>query len=48
VEVDVTSRVYGLHIILLKRVYVLPWSHFLYAEGTTEEVQAFSVRMTWW
>jgi hypothetical protein len=39
--VDAKSRVYGLQIILLKRVYVLPWSQFLYAEGTSEEVQAF-------
>jgi hypothetical protein len=40
-SVDTTSRVYGLQVILLKRVYVLPWSQFLYAEGTSEEVQAF-------
>ena len=40
-SVDTTSRVYGLHVILLKRVYVLPWTQFLYAEGTSEEVQAF-------
>ena len=39
--VDTTSRVYGLQLILLKRVYVLPWIQFLYAEGTSEEVQAF-------
>jgi hypothetical protein len=39
--VDTTSGVYGLQVILLKRVYVLPWSQFLYAEGTGEEVQAF-------
>jgi hypothetical protein len=39
--VDTASRVYGLQVILLKRVYVLPWSQFLYAEGTSEEVQAF-------
>ena len=39
--VDTTSRVYGLQVISLKRVYVLPWSQFLYAEGTSEEVQAF-------
>jgi hypothetical protein len=38
--VDTTSRVYGLQVILLKRVYVLPWTQFLYAEGTSEEVQA--------
>jgi hypothetical protein len=40
-RVDTTSRVYGLQVILLKRVYVLPWSQFLYAEGSSEEVQAF-------
>jgi hypothetical protein len=39
--VDTTSRVYGVQVILLKRVYVLPWSQFLYAEGTSAEVQAF-------
>lgn len=39
--VDTASRVYGLQVILLKRVYVLPWAQFLYAEGTSEEVQAF-------
>jgi len=25
---------------LLKRVYVLPWSQFLYADGNSEEVRA--------
>jgi hypothetical protein len=40
-SVDTTLRVYGLQVILLKRVYVLPWTQFLYAEGTSEEVQAF-------
>ena len=39
--VDTASRVYGLQVTLLKRVYVLPWSQFLYAEGTGEEVQAY-------
>lgn len=39
--VDTTSRVYGLQVLLLKRAYVLPWSQFLYAEGTGEEVLAF-------
>jgi hypothetical protein len=39
--VDTSSRVYGLEVVLLKRVYVLPWSQFLYAEGTSEEVQAY-------
>ncbi len=32
---------YGAQLILLRRVYVLPWSQFLYAEGTSEEVRAF-------
>jgi hypothetical protein len=39
--VDTASRVYGLQVILLKRMYVLPWAQFLYAEGTSEEVRAF-------
>jgi hypothetical protein len=39
--VDRAARVYGLQVILLKRVYVLPWSQFLYAEGTSEEMRAF-------
>jgi hypothetical protein len=39
--IDTASRVYGVQVVLLKRVYVLPWSQFLYAEGTSEEVQAF-------
>jgi uncharacterized membrane protein len=39
--VDTASRVYGLQVILLQRVYVFPWSQFLYAEGTSEEVRAF-------
>ncbi|MBV9154639.1 MAG: hypothetical protein JO097_00120 [Acidobacteriaceae bacterium] len=38
--VDAASRVYGLQVIMLKRIYVLPWSQFLYAEGTSEEVRA--------
>ena len=40
-EVEREGRVYGLHVILLKREYVLPWAQFLYAEGTNEEVEAF-------
>ncbi len=39
--VNTDTRVYGLQVILLKREYVLPWTQFLYAEGTSEEVQAF-------
>jgi hypothetical protein len=38
--VDRAARVHGLQVILLKRMYVLPWSQFLYAEGTGEEVRA--------
>jgi hypothetical protein len=38
--VDTASRIYGLQVVLLKRVYVLPWAQFLYAEGTSEEVRA--------
>jgi len=38
--VDTEVRVHGLRIVLLKRVYVLPWAQFLYAEGTSEEVRA--------
>ena len=37
--VDRAGQVYGLQVILLKRVYVLPWSQFLYAEGNSEEVR---------
>jgi hypothetical protein len=38
-EVDRTHRLFGLQIVLLKRSYVLPWSQFLYAEGTQGEVR---------
>jgi hypothetical protein len=42
--VDREQRVFGLQVVLLKRVYVLPWTQFLYAEGTSDEVRAvFSV-----
>jgi hypothetical protein len=40
-EVEGDGRAYGLNAIMLQREYVLPWSQFLYAEGTNEEVQAF-------
>ena len=30
----------GLQVVLLKKMYVFPWSQFLYAEGTEEEVRA--------
>jgi hypothetical protein len=39
-QVEAEGRAYGLHVILLKREYVLPWAQFLYAEGTGDEVQA--------
>jgi hypothetical protein len=38
-QLDSDGRVYGLHVILLKQEYVLPWSQFLYAEGTSEELR---------
>jgi hypothetical protein len=38
--VDRDRRAYGLQVILLKRTYVLPWTQFLYAEGTSDEVRA--------
>ena len=38
--VDAEHRVHGLRVVMLKRVYVLPWTQFLYAEGTSEEVRA--------
>ena len=38
--VETERRVYGLQVVMLKRAYVLPWSQFLYAEGTSEQVRA--------
>jgi len=38
--VDGEHRLLGLEVILLKSSYVLPWSQFLYAEGTSEAVRA--------
>jgi hypothetical protein len=38
--VDRDRREYGLQVILLKRTYVLPWTQFLYAEGTSDDVRA--------
>jgi hypothetical protein len=32
--------VYGLRVVLPKRTYVLPWAHFLYAEGAPDTVRA--------
>lgn len=34
------ERVLGLEVILLKRTYVFPWSQFLHAEGSADEVRA--------
>jgi len=39
-SVDASARARGLQVMLLKRIYSLPWSQFLYAEGTGEEVRA--------
>jgi hypothetical protein len=39
-EVETAHRLYGLQVVRLKRTYVLPWSQFLYAEGSSEEVKA--------
>lgn len=39
-QVETEGRAYGLHVVMLKREYVLPWAQFLYAEGTGEEVRA--------
>jgi hypothetical protein len=33
------QRPSGLEVILLKRTYVLPWTQFLYAEGSEDEVR---------
>ena len=38
--VETEQRLLGLEIVLLKSSYVLPWSQFLYAEGTSEAVRA--------
>ena len=38
-EVTTGDRPAGLEIVLLKRTLVLPWSQFLYAEGTDDEVR---------
>jgi len=39
-RVENEGRAYCLHVILLKREYVLPWVQFLYAEGTDDTVRA--------
>ena len=38
--IETEQRLLGLEIVLLKSSYVLPWSQFLYAEGTSEAVRA--------
>src|ERR1700736_3346719 len=37
--VDRERTVYALQVVLPKRTYVLPWTQFLYAEGTPGEVR---------
>ena len=39
-KVDRERRVHGLRVVLAKRTYVLPWTQFLYAEGTAGDVRA--------
>jgi hypothetical protein len=39
-EIETGQRPHGLQVVKLKRIYVLPWTQFLYAEGTSEEVKA--------
>ena len=38
--VDRERTVYALQVVLPKRTYVLPWTQFLYADGTSAEVRA--------
>jgi hypothetical protein len=38
--IDTEQRVSGLMVVLLKQTYVLPWSQFLYAEGTADQLRA--------
>jgi hypothetical protein len=40
-DVSIGTEYYpaGLHVVLLKRTYVFPWSQFLYAEGGNDEVR---------
>ena len=38
--VDRQRRLYCMRVVLLKRTFVLPWTQFLYAEGTQDEVRA--------
>jgi hypothetical protein len=39
-EIETGQRPYGLQVVKLKRIYVFPWTQFLYAEGSSEEVRA--------
>jgi hypothetical protein len=39
-QLEAEGRSFGLHVILLKREYILPWVQFLYAEGTEDSVRA--------
>ena len=39
-QVEAEAKAYGLHVVLLKREYVLPWVQFLYAEGTEDNIRA--------
>jgi hypothetical protein len=39
-DVDRQRHVYGMHVVSHKRSYVLPWTQFLYADGTATEVRA--------
>ena len=38
--VDTEQRVAGLEVVLLKHTYVLPWSQFLYALGSADQLRA--------
>jgi hypothetical protein len=38
--IDPERRVAGLEVVLLKHTYVLPWSQFLYAEGSADQLRA--------
>ena len=46
-QVEADARTYGLHVVLLKREYVLPWVQFLYAEGTEDSIRQCSARTMW-
>ncbi len=38
--IDSERRVAGLEVVLLKQTCVLPWSQFLYAEGSADQLRA--------